>query len=843
MSENFFAHIRGRFPKDEGTTFIERADGRVISYGEMLAATGRLANAMAALGVGVGDRVAVQTEKSAEGLLLYLATLRLGAVYLPLNSAYTGSEVRYFLGDAEPSLFVCSPDRLIRDGSAGGGSLPRAGGDARHRGRRKPDGKGQRRPAEFPDRPRGRDDLAAILYTSGTTGRSKGAMLTHENLVSNAETLRDVWRFTAEDRLLHALPIFHTHGLFVATNVVLMAGASMILLPAFNADEVIRLLPKATAMMGVPTYYTRLLAHPGLDRDRVAHMRLFVSGSAPLQASTHKQFADVTGHAILERYGMTETGMNTSNPYDGERIAGSVGLPLPDVEIRIADPHTGRVLPQGEVGVIEIRGPNVFVGYWRMPEKTKEEFRADGFFVSGDLGFVDPNGYIFIVGRAKDLIISGGFNVYPAEVEFGDRGAAGRGAMRRDRRSASRLRGRRDRCRGEECRRRFGRSGPAAQPLVQACEVQAAEAHLRGRQAAAERDGQGAEEPASGTLRRGVRRMSAEIPLRRLGRSGLVVSRLALGTMIFGDRTDEAEARRIFDEAVAAGVNFIDTADNYAGGRSEEITGRLVAGDRHRFVLASKIANPKGDGPNQRGLSRKWIMEEVQNSLSRLGTDFLDILYLHKEDHETPLEETVRALADLQRAGAIRYFGVSNYAAWRIARICAICDSEGIDRPIASQPLYHALNRTAEIEQFPACAELGLGVVAYSPTARGVLSGKYAADGPPPADSRAASGNKRMLESEYLPENLRAAQAIAEYARSIGAEPIAFALAWALANPIVTAAIVGPRTLEQWRSYLGAFALDWTPDWDAAVNRLVPPGTTAVPQYIDPSYPVRGRPI
>ena len=201
-------------------------------------------------------------------------------------------------------------------------------------------------------------------------------MLTHENLVSNAETLRDVWRFTAEDRLLHALPIFHTHGLFVATNVVLMAGASMILLPAFNADEVIRLLPKATAMMGVPTYYTRLLAHPGLDRDRVAHMRLFVSGSAPLQASTHKQFADVTGHAILERYGMTETGMNTSNPYDGERIAGSVGLPLPDVEIRIADPHTGRELPQGEVGVIEIRGPNVFVGYWRMPDKTKEEFRA-----------------------------------------------------------------------------------------------------------------------------------------------------------------------------------------------------------------------------------------------------------------------------------------------------------------------------------------------------------------------------------------------------------------------------------------------------------------------------------
>ena len=338
--------------------------------------------------------------------------------------------------------------------------------------------------------------------------------------------------------------------------------------------------------------------------------------------------------------------------------------------------------------------------------------------------------------------------------------------------------------------------------------------------------------------------MSAEIPLRRLGRSGLMVSRLALGTMIFGDRTDEAEARRIFDEAVAAGVNFIDTADNYAGGRSEEITGRLVAGDRHRFVLATKIANPKGDGPNQRGLSRKWIMEEVRNSLSRLGTDFLDILYLHKEDHETPLEETVRALADLQRAGAIRYFGVSNYAAWRIARICAICDSEGIDRPIASQPLYHALNRTAEIEQFPACAELGHRRGRLQPDGarralRQIRRGRPAAGRQPrrlAATSACSKANTcpkpprrpshRRLRAQHrrradrVRARLGARQPDRDRRRSSGR-----------ARSSNGAAISAPSRI------------DWTPDWDAAVNRLVPPGTTAVPQYIDPSYPVRGRPI
>ena len=265
--------------------------------------------------------------------------------------------------------------------------------------------------------PRGKDDLAAFLYTSGTTGRSKGAMLSHGNLASNAATLRDAWRFTGEDRLLHALPIFHTHGLFVATNITLMAGGSLIFLPRFDLADMMRLLPKATTMMGVPTFYTRLLSRPDFDRELVAHMRLFVSGSAPLSAETHKEFSARTGHAILERYGMTETNMNTSNPYDGDRIPGSVGKPLPGVDLRITDPETGAVLAQGEVGMIEVRGPNVFKGYWRMPEKTKAEFRDDGFFISGDLGYIDPRGYVYISGRGKDLIISGGFNVYPAEVE------------------------------------------------------------------------------------------------------------------------------------------------------------------------------------------------------------------------------------------------------------------------------------------------------------------------------------------------------------------------------------------------------------------------------------------
>jgi malonyl-CoA/methylmalonyl-CoA synthetase len=417
MSESLFAIFRSRFPADLTRAFIERPQGDAISYGEVIELSGRLANVLVDLGVKPGDRVAVQVEKSAEALMLYLATARVGAVYLPLNTAYTAGEIRYFLGDAEPTLFVCRPElaepmralaaevgvpRVETLGEKGDGSLMEKARDAR---------------PDFADMSRGTDDLAAILYTSGTTGRSKGAMLSHGNLVSNAEALRDYWRFTAEDRLLHALPIFHTHGLFVATNITLIAGGSLILLPRFDADEVIRLLPRATAMMGVPTFYTRLLGRPDFTRELVSHIRLFVSGSAPLSAETHKEFQARTGHAILERYGMTETNMNTSNPYDGERIPGAVGFPLPGVEVRITDPDSGRPLSQGEVGMIEVRGPNVFKGYWRMPEKTRAEFREDGYFISGDLGFIDDKGYVRISGRGKDLIISGGFNVYPAEVE------------------------------------------------------------------------------------------------------------------------------------------------------------------------------------------------------------------------------------------------------------------------------------------------------------------------------------------------------------------------------------------------------------------------------------------
>jgi aryl-alcohol dehydrogenase-like predicted oxidoreductase len=312
--------------------------------------------------------------------------------------------------------------------------------------------------------------------------------------------------------------------------------------------------------------------------------------------------------------------------------------------------------------------------------------------------------------------------------------------------------------------------------------------------------------------------------------------------MMFGDRTEEPEAREIIAAAADAGVNFIDTADAYADGRSEEITGRAIAKTRDRFVLATKLANARGPGPNERGLSRKWIIEEARRSLKRLGTDYIDVLYLHKEDIGTPLEETVRALADLQRAGDIRYFGVSNFKAWRIVRVAAICDSEGIDRPVVDQPLYHALNRSIEVEVLPACEALGIGVVAYSPTARGVLTGKYANGATPPEGSRAAVQNRRMMQTEFKPEVIEAAGVLAKHAASRGVEPVAFAIAWVLANPIVTGAIAGPRTMDQWRSYLKALDVKWTAEDEAAVDNLVPAGMTAVPRFVDPIYPVEGRP-
>ncbi|MGL4441676.1 MAG: malonate--CoA ligase [Bosea sp. (in: a-proteobacteria)] len=394
--------------------FITHPDGSIISYGALVATSGRIAAALVADGVKLGDRVAVQVEKSANALMLYVACVRAGAVFLPLNSAYTLAELEYFIGDAEPALIICDPARAAGIAAIARGAVVEtldANGEGSLMQR------AAAMPGDFADVGRGPDDLAAILYTSGTTGRSKGAMLSHDNLASNALTLVDYWRFTSSDVLLHALPIFHTHGLFVATNVVLLAGASMLFVPKFEANEMMRLMPRATTMMGVPTFYVRLLDHAGLTPEATRHMRLFISGSAPLLADTHRDWRTRTGHAILERYGMTETNMNTSNPYDGDRVAGTVGFPLPGVAARVTNPETGERLPTGEIGMIEVKGPNVFKGYWRNPEKTAAEFRADGFFITGDLGKIDGRGYVHIVGRGKDLIITGGYNVYPKEVE------------------------------------------------------------------------------------------------------------------------------------------------------------------------------------------------------------------------------------------------------------------------------------------------------------------------------------------------------------------------------------------------------------------------------------------
>lgn len=397
-------------------------DGRIYSYQDALDVSAQFANAIVSLGVKPGDRVAVQVPKSIEAVMLYLACVRAGAIFLPLNTAYTPGEIDYFLGNAQPHLFVCDPARhdelqavaekngalqetlgVWKDDATSAGSLSDTALAAS---------------TEFKNIPRSKDDLAAILYTSGTTGRSKGAMLTHENLLSNAETLVDLWHFTEDDVLLHALPIFHTHGLFVALNVVILSGCSMNFVSGFNADVMIEKLPTSSAMMGVPTFYTRLLNDPRFTKVLVSHMRLFVSGSAPLLAETHIQFEERTGHRVLERYGMTETNMTTSNPYNGERRAGTVGFPLPGVSVKITDPDTGREIKQGEIGMIEVKGPNVFSGYWQMPEKTAEEFREDGFFITGDLGVLDDDDYVTIVGRTKDLIISGGYNIYPKEIEL-----------------------------------------------------------------------------------------------------------------------------------------------------------------------------------------------------------------------------------------------------------------------------------------------------------------------------------------------------------------------------------------------------------------------------------------
>ena len=410
---DLYGLFHSRFAGGLDRVAIECEDGRVYTYGDLDATSARYARLLREIGVARGDRVAVQVEKSAAAVFLYLATLRLGGVYVPLNPAYTPAELGYFVADAEPRAVVCRPEdeSVLREiccdasiltlGARGDGSLI-------ERSETLPSGFHCSLPAS--------EDIAAILYTSGTTGRSKGAMLTHANLAANGCTLQQLWGFTSDDVLLHALPLFHAHGLFVALHCTLLAGARMLFLPRFDADSVVRLLPRTTVMMGVPTFYTRLLTNPGVTREACARVRLFISGSAPLLVETHQRFRERTGHAILERYGMTETGMNCSNPLRGERVPGSVGPPLPGVEVRVAD-AAGNVLEPGETGVLEVRGPNVFRGYWRMPEKTRAEFRGDGFFVTGDVARIDERGYVHLVGRARDLIISGGLNVYPKEIE------------------------------------------------------------------------------------------------------------------------------------------------------------------------------------------------------------------------------------------------------------------------------------------------------------------------------------------------------------------------------------------------------------------------------------------
>ena len=416
QNQNLYSLFRARFPREETAVAFETADGAALSYPELDRMVGRYANALESLGAEPGDRITVQVEKSLANVFVYLAALRTGAVFNPLNTAYTPTEIDYFAGDAKPRILVTAPERLdemrpiaetngvehvVTLDAEGGGSLADLAATAG------PD----HEPA-----PRAGDDLAGLVYTSGTTGRSKGAMLSHGNLASNALTLHDLWGFEPGDVLIHALPIFHVHGLYVALNTSFLNGSKMFWLPKFDADAIVGLLPRASVLMGVPTFYTRLLGHDGFNAEACSNMRLFISGSAPLLAETHDRFAVHTGHRILERYGMTEAGMITSNPYDGERVAGTVGFPLPGVDVRVVDAEGG-ALPAGEIGTLEIKGPNVFGGYWGMPEKTAEEFRDDGYFITGDLATRDETGRVAIVGRGKDLIITGGFNVYPKEIE------------------------------------------------------------------------------------------------------------------------------------------------------------------------------------------------------------------------------------------------------------------------------------------------------------------------------------------------------------------------------------------------------------------------------------------
>lgn len=407
MTNNLYSLLQDRFLAASAKPSLIDAEGHGPTYGQLDDLSARFAAVLRTYGVEAGDRIVVQVEKSVGAMALYLGCLRVGAIFVPLNTAYTAAEVDYFLGDSEPRLFVT---RSLRDAAADHvlvmGTTPDSPLWAEAL-------------AAQPDpaiAPRSASDIAAILYTSGTTGRSKGAMLSHGNLTSNAQELNRLWGFTPEDVLLHALPVFHVHGLFIALHTAFLSAATTIFVPSFDAAQIKTLLPKATVLMGVPTFYTRLLALPDFGAADCGSVRLFISGSAPMLAETHRQFEARTGQIVLERYGMTEAGIITSNPLDGERVAGTVGYPLPGVDLRIAD-EQGQPLPKDTPGVIEIKGPNIFGGYWRMPEKTAQEFRDGGWFITGDVAVQSPDGRVTIVGRAKDLIISGGYNIYPKEIE------------------------------------------------------------------------------------------------------------------------------------------------------------------------------------------------------------------------------------------------------------------------------------------------------------------------------------------------------------------------------------------------------------------------------------------
>jgi len=412
MNANLYALLRSHFAEHLEQPCVLIPGGPVVHYDDIDAASARIAHALLAAGCASGDRVAAQTDKCWQALALYLACLRAGLIYLPLNTAYRKGELAYFFGDAEPRVIVCAPpdaadiaalrsEATVLTLAGDEGSLLDAARD---------------HPPEFETVTSAPGDVAALLYTSGTTGRSKGAMLTHRNLATNALALVDHWRFTRGDVLLHALPLFHVHGLFVACHCALLSASRMLWLPKFDATEITNHLSHATVMMGVPTYYSRLLAEPTFDAEACRTIRVFISGSAPLLPETFNEFAARTGQTIVERYGMTETGMNTSNPLDGERRCGSVGLALPGISVRVVDAE-GSVCAPGAVGDIEVKGPNVFPGYWRMPERTQDDFADDGYFRTGDVGEMAADRYLRIIGRAKDLIITGGLNVYPKEIE------------------------------------------------------------------------------------------------------------------------------------------------------------------------------------------------------------------------------------------------------------------------------------------------------------------------------------------------------------------------------------------------------------------------------------------